>query len=132
MQAFPGVTLIISGGVDDRVEAEEVAQGLPVKVVAGQASLQHMLGLMAGSVGTLSVDTGMAHMSAQLGKSTVVLGTCLGLHWWKPEQYGSSAIHVMSNQAAHPEGHVFQEYPSCINDITTEKVVEKVKIMLEH
>lgn len=132
VQAFPGVTLIISGGVDDRVEAEEVAQGLPVKVVAGQASLQHMLGLMAGSVGTLSVDTGMAHMSAQLGKSTVVLGTCLGLHWWKPEQYGSSAIHVMSNQAAHPEGHVFQEYPSCINDITTEKVVEKVKIMLEH
>ncbi len=131
VQAFPGVMLVVSGGMDDKTEAEEVAQGLPVKVVAGQASLQHMLGLMAGSVGTLSVDTGMAHMSAQLGRPTIVLGTCLGLHWWKSQQYSFSAIEVISNRAAHPQGHVFEEYPSCINEIPTQEVVETAKRVLQ-
>lgn len=131
VQAFEGVTFVISGGVDDRAEAEEMGRNLPVKIVAGQATLQQMLGLIAGSAGTLSVDTGMAHMSAQLGKPTVVLGTCLGLHWWKPEQYGSSTIEVISNHAAHPGGHIFKDYPNCINDIPTQEVVAAAKRVLQ-
>ena len=116
VHARPGVQFVLTGTESERAEVTRVVQDLPVVVAAGKTSVQDMLHLMVDSLGVVSVDTGAAHMAAQLRVPLVVLATCLGLHWWKPEQYGSpDSIRLFTHH--EPEGHVFKEYPSCIDDI---------------
>jgi len=116
VRTLPDTTVVVTGTTSEKAEATEAARDLPVTVVAGETSVQEMLQLIAGSAGVVSVDTGAAHMAAQLSVPLVVLATCLGLHWWKPEQYGTDAPITLYT---HPEseGHVFKDYPECINAI---------------
>lgn len=112
------VALVISGSQADRAAAEALSTGLDAKVIAGEASLQEMMNLIADSRGVVSVDTGVAHMAAQLGKPIAVLRTCLGPNWWFKEQYGALAsIIVFSCDTACAAGHVVRDYPACINGI---------------
>lgn len=120
-RALPDTPLVLTGTKSEKAEATEAAAGLPVTVVAGETSVQEMLELIAGSLAVVSVDTGAAHMAAQLSVPLVVLATCLGLHWWKPEQYGASA-QIQLYTSAEPEGHVFKDYPGCINNIDMDTV----------
>ncbi len=114
---FPSMILLISGGKQDRVQAEEVASGIPnVYVIAGDASLQDMMQIISSATGVISVDTGIAHMAAQLHKPLVVLASCLGLHWWKEEQYGKNEFFKLFTHV-EPGGHTFKDYPDCINEI---------------
>lgn len=121
-EQFSGTTMLLSGGESNRGQAEEAARGIPdVRVIAGDTSLQEMTELIAGAVGVISVDTGMAHITAHLRKPLVVLASCLGLHWWKEEQYGRQApIRLFTH--AEPNGHEFKKYPDCINGVDIQEV----------
>ena len=76
--------MVIAGGASDREEALRAAESLPVMVVAGEATLQEMMNIIAHSRMVVSIDTGMAHIAAQLGKPLVVMRTCVGRAWWLP------------------------------------------------
>lgn len=124
---LPDTHLVISGAVSDRGEALAAARDLPATVVAGEVTLQELMNLIRASRGVVSIDTGVAHITAQLGKPLVVLATCLGLHWWEEEQYGADApIMVFSHDEVCANGHVLKNYPDCLNTIDMKEVACKV------
>lgn len=122
-QKLPGTHLVISGGASDREEAFRVSAGIPATIVAGELTLQEMMHLIDESRGVVSLDTGVAHITAQLHKPLVVLSSCLGANWWLPEQYGPDAlITVCSRKDLCVVGHIFKEYPECLAQIDCEDV----------
>lgn len=123
---LPRTPLVITGGAADRESAESIAQDLPAKVIAGDATLQEMMNLIERSRGVVSVDTGVAHIAAQLGRPLIVLRTCLGAGWWLPEQYSEHApINVLSVDVVCANGHIRKDYPACINAITMQEVTSR-------
>ena len=123
--ALPDARLVISGGRNDRAEAEQIAAGLDAAILAGETTLQEMMNLIVGSRGVVSVDTGMAHMTAQLGLPLVVLAGCLGRHWWQEGQYAPEApISVFSRADLCTDGHkVSRGYSDCLGEIAIPEVV---------
>lgn len=123
-ERFPNMRLLISGSVGERGEAVEASAGTSATVIAGEITLQELMGLIAQSTGIVSVDTGVAHITAQMGKPLLVLSTCLGRNWWFPEQYGKDApILISSRSNLCALGHRYIEYPDCMNAIPVEEVV---------
>ena len=126
-EKLPDTRLVISGGAADREEALAAAQNLPATVIAGDASLQELMNLIRASRGVVSVDTGVAHITAQFGKPLIVLATCLGLHWWGKEQYGTDApISLLTCAGLCATGHLYKTYPDCLNTIDMEEFARKV------
>lgn len=124
---LPDVRLVMSGGGSDRKEALRAAEGLPVQVVAGEATLQEMMQLIRESRAVVSVDTGMAHIAAQLRKSLIVMRTCVAPNWWVPEQYGKDApVSVFSSDTVCADGHISKDYPACIGAIDMQGVASRV------
>ncbi|MFZ1075040.1 MAG: glycosyltransferase family 9 protein [Minisyncoccia bacterium] len=133
VEQFPGLPLLVTGGPDDREEALRVAEGTSAIVCAGETNLQETMNLISESRGVVSVDTGIAHIAAQLGKPLVVLRSCLAPNWWFEEQYGkSSQIAVFSCDSVCAEGHIAQSsgYPKCLDSIDMEEVAQNAKKML--
>lgn len=118
-ERLPHTELLISGGSADRTEAKAAAEGIPsVRVIAGDVSLSDMLRIISKAAGVVSLDTGMAHIAAQVDTPLVVLASCLGLHWWKEQQYRGgipAALFTRADLCAH--GHDSREYPACLSDI---------------
>ena len=126
----PDVYILLSGSSADRATAQKIADGVPrVRSIAGDASLQEMMQLVQGSLGVVSVDTGIAHITAQLQKPLVVLRTCLGPNWWFPEQYGTVVPQFSREDLCTP--HVYQQYPDCINLIDTSAVAESLCLLIQ-
>ncbi len=124
-QKFPNMRLIVSGGKGDREEAEHITEGLSTLVIAGETTLQELSTLIAESRGTISVDTGVAHMTAQIGTPLIVLVGCLGRHWWQDGQYRPGApISVFSRADLCTSGHQVSEgYSDCLGEIAIVDVV---------
>ncbi|TSC63797.1 MAG: heptosyltransferase I [Parcubacteria group bacterium Gr01-1014_91] len=126
-EKLPSARLIVTGGASDREEALHAADGLPARVIAGDATLQEMMNLIAQSHGVVSVDTGIAHITAQLGKPLIVLRTCVGRAWWLSGQYGSDApITVFSCDSVCKNGHIAKAYPACMDAIDIGEVTKKL------
>lgn len=126
-EQLPDTHLVITGGKGDREESLQVAKGIPATVIAGDVTLQQLMNVIGASQGVVSIDTGVAHIAAQLGKPLVVLHTCLGRNWWLPEQYGpATPIKAFSRGDLCAVGHVHTEYPACINAIPVEAVIQAV------
>ncbi len=126
---YPDIQLVVSGTKDDRKTALSIVGDVPATVIAGEASLQELMQLIAESVGAVSVDTGVAHITAQLGVPLIVLSTCLGPNWWNAEQYGVSApIQRFSRPDICATGHVSKDYPDCINLVDIDKIAHSIKI----
>ncbi len=126
---LPDVQLVMTGSEAEKERAEYVAKDFPqVQIVAGKVSLQEVMNLIKGSAGVISVDTGIAHIAAQLGTQLTVLRTCLGTNWWLSEQYGAYApITVFSHDESCVAGHEYKDYPTCINGIDMGQVAEKIR-----
>ncbi len=125
------MSIVVSGAQADREPALAIARGIDAKVIAGEATLQDMMNLIQQGRAVISVDTGMAHITAQLGKPLIVMTTCLGRNWWFPEQYGESApITVFSRDDLCISGHTYTNYPACLDMVSIEEVTKVVKKML--
>jgi len=130
---MPDTTLVLSGGAGDAAEALEVAQKQPTAVViAGRATLQEMMNLIADSRAVVSLDTGMGHLAAHLGRPPIILSTCLGrISWWGSDQYGPgipAALFTCVDRCVG--GHVFKSYPDCLAAINMDAVAAKVSSLL--
>ncbi|MDE1919368.1 MAG: glycosyltransferase family 9 protein [Patescibacteria group bacterium] len=122
------ISILVSGSAADRASAQSIAGGTGAKVIAGETTVQEMMNLISRSRGVVSVDTGMAHIAAELGKPLVVLRTCLGRQWWLPEQYGADAsITIFSCDEVCAAGHRYNGYPDCLGAIPVEAVAKAVR-----
>ena len=120
------ISILVSGAAADRECALAIANGIEARVIAGEATLQEMMNLIKQSCGVVSVDTGVAHMTAQLWKPLLVLRTCLGPNWWFPQQYGLDAsLAIYSCDVACARGHITRAYPACINSIDMQSVAQE-------
>ncbi|MDP2652249.1 MAG: glycosyltransferase family 9 protein [bacterium] len=130
-QKLPHTQLVISGSVADKEEARHVSENIPAVIIAGEASLQELMNLIMHSHVVVSVDTGVAHITAQLGKPLIVLATCLGLHWWGNEQYSKDAlVTIFTCAGLCAGGHNAKPYPDCINEIDLETVACNSRVIL--
>ncbi len=124
---FPETTIVLSGGAADQATTQTMLDGVSNSVtVAGSASLQDMLQLINSSIGVVSVDTGIAHITAQIGRPLVVMRTCLGPNWWFPEQYGARAAQQFTREDLCTP-HVSKNYPDCIDKIDMRAVADACK-----
>lgn len=123
--ALPDTRLVISGGKNDREEALRITVGLEAAIIAGETTLQELMNLIMDSRGVVSIDTGVAHMTAQLGIPLIVLTGCLGRHWWQEGQYRPEApISVFSRADLCVSGHrVSNGYSDCLGEISIPEVV---------
>lgn len=124
----PNIQIVVSGSRDDKKEAIEVAKNTSAMIIAGETTLQEMMNIIDQSKGVISLDTGMAHMTAQLGKPLIVLRTCIAPNWWFTSQYGPNApISVLSMDEICKNKHEYRDYPKCINGISIERIMKTVK-----
>lgn len=123
-EELPDTALVLSGGLGDAVEAAEASAGLPAVVIAGRATLQELMNLIVGSQAVVSLDTGVGHLAAHLGRPPVILATCLGrISWWGPDQYGPGIpAKIFTRADLCQKGHVFEAYPKCLETINMEEV----------
>lgn len=122
----PGIKIVLSGGKEDREELLAITKGLTVQVIAGLTTLQEIMNIIAESSGVVSVDTGVAHIAAHLRKPLLVVRSCLGPNWWFIEQYGAQApINVVSGDEVCKNGHVYRDYPECLNSISYDTLFNK-------
>jgi len=129
-QSLSTETEIILTGTSSETEAAlYAAKGTRAKVATEKTTLQEMMCLIEQSGGVVAVDTGIAHIAAQLSAPLAVLSTCLGLVWWLPEQYGPRTPHIFSIRAHRPDEHVFDDFPSCINDIDMAEVARAAALL---
>ena len=124
---MPGITLVLSGGAGDASEVAEASAGLPAVVIAGRASLQELMNLIVGSRVVVSLDTGVGHLAAHLGRSPVIMSTCLGrISWWGQDQYGPGIPAALFTRAdLCVGGHVFKPYPDCLAALDMDAVAAK-------
>lgn len=127
----PDINVVVSGGKENVSEIDEVIKDTPVISIAGRTTLQELMNLISQSLVVLSLDTGVAHITAQLAKPLIVLRTCVAPNWWFNEQYGSNApINVLSCDEICAKGHVYKDYPECIDGISLEEVKKVLKTMI--
>jgi ADP-heptose:LPS heptosyltransferase len=121
------VEIVLSGTAQERGAAQMFAEGTRAKVIAQKTTLQEMLTLIQESKSVVAVDTGVAHMTAQLKHPLRVITSCLGAHWWQPEQYGPNPpIEVFTNKNACGGAHQLIDYPPCMNDIDMAQFVQNL------
>ncbi len=121
--------IVVSGGKQDLEEIQHICEGTDAVIIAGKTSLQELMSIISESAGVISVDTGVAHITAQLKKPLVVMRTCVAPNWWFKEQYGPHApITVLSSDETCGGNHIYKDYPACINEIPIEKIINTVSI----
>ncbi len=130
-EKLPDTSLVISGGQANKVEALRMTEHLTTTIVAGDTTLQELMNIIAHSRGVMSLDTGVAHIAAQLHRPLIVMRTCIGAHWWLPGQYGEHApVSVFSSDAlCTGVGHVYKNYPDCMNAINMQEVSQQVSLL---
>lgn len=127
----PDIQIVVSGGAGDKKEVADITRDLRVQSLAGETSLQELMNLISESRGVVSVDTGVAHIATQLGRPLVLLRTCVAPNWWFSEQYGSQApITVLFQDEVCKNGHIYKDYPECINSISIETVQKAFQKLL--
>jgi len=122
------VALVLTGGPGDRDQAAQAA-GSDARSVAGQLTLHDTMLLVAHSRGVVSLDTGVGHIAAQMGKPLVVMSSCLGEQWWTPMQYAPRPdLRVFCNRC---QDHVLADYPPCINALEPETLAQAALVIMQ-
>jgi heptosyltransferase-1 len=71
-----GLLAILPGGSDrELTRAQRVAKAIPNAIAAPRLTIAELAGLLAGAQAVVGVDTGLSHLAAALGKTTIALYT---------------------------------------------------------
>ena len=119
--------IILTGGSFDAPIVEKIKEAVPGVINAPGLSMQELITLVAKSTGSVSLDTGVGHISAQVGVPLVILRTCWGYNWWNKDNYGRDGIEVLTREDLCAHGHVSKDFPDCLDKIATKDVVEAAK-----
>jgi len=68
-----GVTPVLVGGPEHTAGIQRIASVSGCLCLVGKTDLPQLLALSANAIGTIAVDTGIAHVAAATGKPTVVI-----------------------------------------------------------
>jgi ADP-heptose:LPS heptosyltransferase len=68
-----GITPVLVGGPESREELDRLALASGGISLAGRTTLPQLMALLAHAMGTIAVDTGIAHLAAATGQPTVVV-----------------------------------------------------------
>jgi ADP-heptose:LPS heptosyltransferase len=95
-----GVTPVLAGGSESRERLERIAAQGRCLSMAGRTTLPQLLALLDHAVGTISVDTGIAHLAAATGRPTVVIFAHGQEYWDFP--CGPKVLSLRGNPAGDP------------------------------
>lgn len=68
-----GLTPVLAGGPERREDLDRLAEATGCLSLGGRTTLPELLALLAHAQGTISVDTGIAHVAGATGRPTVVI-----------------------------------------------------------
>jgi hypothetical protein len=118
-----GLKLVLTGS---KAECQSLGNGLPANALTVETSLQELSALIDASRGMVSVDTGAAHIAAQLRKPLIVLASCVGEQWWTKEMYGEGVPSALLTRAdVCADGHDYSGYAKCLEAIDIDAVAQK-------
>ncbi len=116
--------VVLTAAPFEAAELAEIAEGLH-EVQAVCDSPRELATVLSGASSVVSLDTGAAHIAAQIGKPLVVLGTCMGRPWWRKEQYPQN-IPFFTRADLCTDGHKWVDHPACLNEVAMESVAAAV------
>ncbi len=119
--------IILTGGSFDAPIVEKIKEAVPEILDAPGLSMQELITLVAKSAGSVSLDTGVGHIGAQVGVPLVIMRTCWGYNWWNKDNYGREGIEVLSREDLCVNGHVSKNFPDCLDQIATSNIVAAAK-----
>ncbi len=126
------VTLLLSGANNDAAAVDAAIENTDARNIAGKVTLQELIHILQNAAFVISVDTGVAHMSAQMGLPLMVLRTCMGDAWWSAEQYGNPKnVFQFSRPDVCGHPHYGKVFPACINDIDFDEVIQTAKTFIQ-
>lgn len=124
--------IVLTGGPADESLVLQICEAVPALYAARSLSMQELITLVAESAGTVSLDTGVAHIAAQTSTPLVVLRTCWGYNWWNEDQYPGDSIHVLSHDELCMRGHLNKDFPDCLGAITNEEVMQAISAVFKY
>lgn len=126
-----GYAIVLTGGPADRGRSESFARSMPELAMvdtAGEFALDELLDVLAASACVVTVNTGVMHMAAAVGASTVALNGPTSSRRWGP--IGPRAVSVDSSFAGCGYLDLGWEYrgrrQDCMQGIPVERVVDAV------
>lgn len=108
-----GFTPVLAGGPEHRERLDAMAGQAGCLSLAGRTSLAQLLALLARAHGTVSVDTGIAHLAAATGRPTVVI-FAHGLEYWDFPS-GPRVVGLRGDPAGDP---VYPVAPGTLDRVT--------------
>jgi ADP-heptose:LPS heptosyltransferase len=128
------LAMVLTGGPGDRVESEalarEIARAVPgseVVSLAGRCSLVECARILLRARATVSVNTGIMHLSALLGVPTVGLHGPTNPRRWGPVGARIAALAPQDNSSCGylNLGFEFPDHPAaCMEEVKPEAVIE--------
>lgn len=104
-----GVTPVLVGGPEQREALAPIARASGALDLSGRTDLPQLLALLDLAYGTISVDTGIAHLAAATGRPTVVIFSHGQEFWDFP--CGPKVISLRGNPAFEPLYPVSPRFP---------------------
>lgn len=126
--------ILLSGGAEDRQDAESVAAamqalGIDAEAIAGKYNLKEMESILAQAKLLVSVNTGIMHMGAAVGVPMVALHGATSITRWGP--LSDKARNVWAHEPCQPCISLGFESkcanPVCMQHISVGMVMEQIK-----
>lgn len=132
------VKILLSGGPADKEEAQQIcntliAKAIPAENIAGKYSLKDMASVLQYARVVVSVNTGIMHYAAAVGVPLVAIHGATSEVRWGP--LSDKSVVVKSGEHCQPCISLGFESkctnPVCMENVTVDMVMEKVKLVLE-
>jgi len=134
LNAFPECRLIVFGGIEDRVQGEEIVRALPNRVVnaAGKLTLLESAEALRRCHLYVGNDTGTMHIAAAVGTPCVAIFSARD-HPGRWEPYGSN--HVVLRTDPPCAGCLLDvcvdQDMKCLKDISVNQVMRAIESVLD-
>lgn len=119
--------IILTGGPLDTPIVDNIKEAVPGAVAAPGLTMQELITLCVKSAGVVSLDTGVGHISAQVGVPLVILRTCWGYNWWNKDNYPRNGIEVLTREDLCEHGHILKDFPDCLGKVSTTDILVSAK-----
>lgn len=131
-----GYNVFLLGGKTEAIEIEkEGLKSFPshVYMMAGKLTIEESLSILDLSKIVIGCDTGLMHCAGALGKTTLTLFGCTDYHEYLP--FGEKSEYITMMEACSPcfgtENAVLCEHKKCMNNISVEMVLNRIKELNE-
>jgi len=136
--AYPSHGLVITGGLENEIEAQQIAAAVPGAFVATGLPIREAIGIIKGSALYIGVDTGTLHLASVLQHPVIALEHNASPEW--APTYDRNAVVLTNTEHCECDGvkndtclveEEGKPYMRCLYEITDESILRTTKDFLK-